>query len=98
MAYMFSDIRLVLKSDMETYSMVCPPGDSTGGDAIDYAATILKGESRIINWADAPLRDKFLLERLTVAESLTVVGSSLTVVGSSGNQGGPQSPPMLPSN
>jgi hypothetical protein len=70
MAYMFSDIRLALKSDMEAFSIVRPPSDGVEGDAIEYAGTVLKGESTIINWADASLRDKFLRERLAVAESL----------------------------
>jgi hypothetical protein len=56
---------------MEAYSIVRPANESETGEAIDYAKTILDGESKFVNWADAGERDEFLRERRTIAESLT---------------------------
>ena len=57
----FADFRF-LKSFFE---------ESETGEAVDYAKTILDGESKIVNWADAGERDQFLRERRTIAESVT---------------------------
>jgi hypothetical protein len=70
MAYMFSDIRH-RESDagLEAFSIVRPKVDGDG-DAIEYARSMLAGESKILNWADPQERDQFLRERRDIAESL----------------------------
>jgi hypothetical protein len=70
MAYMFTDIRQAQPGGgLEAYSIVRPKeGDEN--DAIEYARTMLSGESQIINWADKDVQNQFLRNRRTVAESL----------------------------
>jgi hypothetical protein len=68
MAYMFSDIRLAMHSGVEAYSIVRPAVQSDAGEAVEYAKTVLSGESKVINWADDNARRLFLEERRRVAE------------------------------
>ena len=72
MAYMFMDIRQNLHDDMEAYSIVRPftVGNETT-EAIEYAKTILQGESNIVNWADVGSRKVFLEKRRRIAESFS---------------------------
>ncbi|HJW79491.1 MAG: hypothetical protein ACJ8DU_21195 [Microvirga sp.] len=66
MAYMFSDIRDA-DDTCQAYSLVRPEGDSRN-DQIDYARTLLAGESKIVNWADENERNAFISERRQIAE------------------------------
>lgn len=70
MAYMFTDIRQATLTGMEAYSIVRPASESEAGEAVDYAKTVLNGESTIINWTDMRARNSFLEERRRVAESV----------------------------
>lgn len=65
MAYMFEDIKTVNK-DAQTYSLVRPEKES-GVEQIEYAKTILRGDSTIVNWLDDSERGKFLQERKQIA-------------------------------
>jgi hypothetical protein len=92
MAYMFSDIRHREHSNgMEAYSIVRPKVDGDG-DAIEYARSMLAGESKILNWADPQERDQFLRERRAIAESLAGA-PRWTIQGQSGPTG-PSAPPI----
>jgi hypothetical protein len=69
MAYMYSDIRHLCSTNFEAYSIVRPKeGDEN--DAIEYARTVLSGESEIIDWGNKEMKNQFLRERRTIAESL----------------------------
>ena len=65
MAYMFEDIKNV-HEDCQTYSLVRPEREG-GVEQIEYAKTILRGDSTIVNWSDDSERGKFLQERKQVA-------------------------------
>jgi hypothetical protein len=65
MAYMFDDIK-GLNPTAETFSLVRPEKDS-GVEQIDYAKTILRGGSKIVNWSDDDERGQFLQEREQIA-------------------------------
>ena len=65
MAYMFEDIKSVTPT-AKTFSLVRPERES-GADQIEYAKTILRGDSTIINWSDENERGIFLQERKQVA-------------------------------
>lgn len=65
MAYMFDDIKGV-NPTAETFSLVRPEKDS-GVEQIDYAKTILRGGSKIVNWSDDNERGQFLQEREQIA-------------------------------
>jgi hypothetical protein len=67
MAYMFSDIKAV-EHGASAFSLVRPDGD--GSDAVDYARSVLGGESTIVNWADERERGAFLEARKRVADSV----------------------------
>jgi len=67
-AYMFSDIRGTHR-DLGAYSIIRPKvGDE--GEAVEYARTVLQGESTLINWSDKSQQNQFLATRRTVADSL----------------------------
>jgi hypothetical protein len=66
MAYMFSDIKAV-ERNANTYSLI-RPGD--GGDAIEYARSVLRGESTVVNWVNPVERGRFLEERRRIADAL----------------------------
>lgn len=65
MAYMFEDIKSVNPA-AQTYSLVRPEREG-GVEQIEYAKTILRGDSTIVNWSDENERRKFLQERKQVA-------------------------------
>jgi hypothetical protein len=65
MAYMFEDIRSI-NPTAETYSLVRPEKDE-GVEQIEYAKTILRGDSKIVNWSDTQERREFLEERVQIA-------------------------------
>jgi hypothetical protein len=65
MAYMFEDIKSVNK-DAQTYSIVRPEKEG-GVEQIEYAKTILRGDSTLVNWLDDNERRKFLQERKQIA-------------------------------
>lgn len=65
MAYMFSDIR-DLDSDAQAFSLIRPSKDE-GSDQIEYAKSVLAGESSIVNWADRGDRERFINERMAAA-------------------------------
>jgi hypothetical protein len=65
MGYMFEDIKHV-NPTAATYSLVRPEID-TGAEQIEYAKTILRKESTVINWSDPNERGAFLQERKSVA-------------------------------
>ena len=65
MAYMFEDIKRVSK-DAKTYSLVRPE-EENGVDQIEYAKSILRGDSTLVNWSDDDERGKFLQERKQIA-------------------------------
>lgn len=72
MAYMFTDIRQALGDTVDAYSLIRPSVESNTGEAVEFANSVLCGESRIINWADVNERYLFLQERRRIAESLDV--------------------------
>jgi hypothetical protein len=65
MAYMFEDIKSIYK-DAQTYSLVRPEKEG-GIEQIEYAKTILRGDSTVVNWSDENERGKFLQERKQIA-------------------------------
>ncbi|MCK1366407.1 hypothetical protein [Bradyrhizobium sp. 62] len=65
MAYMFEDIRSAHK-EAQAYSLVRPEKED-GVEQIEYAKTMLRGESKVINWSDENERQGFLQERKQVA-------------------------------
>ena len=65
MAYMFEDIKSA-NADTKTFSLVRPEREN-GVEQIEYAKTILRGDSTLINWADENERGKFLQERKAIA-------------------------------
>jgi hypothetical protein len=67
MAYMFSDVR-ALEPDCVSYSILRPERASVG--AVEYAKSLLGGESKLVNWANEAEREAFLAERRLVAESI----------------------------
>ena len=62
---MFDDIKSITPN-AETYSLVRPEKDE-GVEQIEYAKTILRGGSKVVNWSDTQERGKFLEERVQVA-------------------------------
>lgn len=70
MAYMFTDIRQELTaSGMEAFSIIRPKvGDE--GEAVEYARTVLAGESKIVNWSNKDEQNQFLKGRQAIAETL----------------------------
>lgn len=66
MAYMFSDIKDA-DSQAVAYSIVRPARENPG-EAIEYARSVLRGESELVNWADPQEKARFLAERQRVAE------------------------------
>ncbi len=93
MAYMFSDIRHFESSanEIEAFSIIRPKAGEAG-DAIEYASSVLAGESTILNWSDTKERDQFLRERRAVAESLHG-NRKIRFEGQSGPTG-PTAPPI----
>lgn len=65
MAYMFSDIK-DFDQNAQAFSLIRPSRDE-GSEQIEYAKSVLKGESHIVNWADSKDRQQFMNERMTVA-------------------------------
>jgi hypothetical protein len=65
MAYMFEDIKAVNET-AQTYSIVRPEKEG-GVEQIEYAKTILRGDSTLVNWSDDNERGKFLQERKQIA-------------------------------
>jgi hypothetical protein len=70
MAYMFTDIRQALGDRMDAYSIIRPPIETDAGEAVEFANSVLRSESQVINWADINERTTFLQERRRIAESL----------------------------
>lgn len=65
MAYMFEDIKAV-NASARTYSLVRPEKEG-GVEQIEYAKTILRGDSILVNWSDDNERGQFLQERKQIA-------------------------------
>ena len=66
MAYMFSDIKDNDESAV-AYSLIRPE-ERVGAEQIEYAKSVLSGESRLINWSDDNERNQFLNERARIAQ------------------------------
>ena len=67
MAYMFSDVHDA-DPNADSFSIVRP--EDTGGEAIEYAKTLIAKESRVVNWSDSNERSRFLHERQLVADQV----------------------------
>lgn len=78
MAYMFSDIK-GFDQNAQAYSLIRPSRDE-GVEQIEYAKSVLDGESIIVNWSDRQERDKFLQERKIVA-GVAPPASTLNLLG-----------------
>ncbi len=68
MAYMFEDIKAI-EASAEAVSII-RPSDGDGGDAVEFAQTVLAKGSTIVNWADKAARDRFMESRRRVADSV----------------------------
>jgi hypothetical protein len=68
MAYMYADIKEEVAS-ARAYS-IFRPSQEEGGEVVEYARTILRGESTLVNWTDENERKQFLNERQRLAIAL----------------------------
>jgi hypothetical protein len=64
---MFEDIKEA-DANACAYSIVRPDGQ--GGDAVNFANSVLAGASQLVNWADPRERGAFLEERKRVADAV----------------------------
>lgn len=69
MAYMYTDIKQA-EQGARAYS-IYRPNQEDGGEAVEYAKSMLDGESTLVNWSDDNDRNRFLNDRQRVAESIS---------------------------